>query len=50
MRYMITDELWALLGPAVDQAKRNRCGQKPSAPSRPRFRVAKTVDFGEPPR
>jgi transposase len=34
MRYMITDELWALLGPAVDQAKRNRCGQKPSLPDR----------------
>jgi len=29
MRLMITDELWAALGPAVAQAKRNRCGQKP---------------------
>src|SRR5262245_2948206 len=29
MRYMITDELWALLGPAAAAAKKNRCGQKP---------------------
>jgi hypothetical protein len=28
MRYMITDELWAVLGPAVAAAKKNRCGQK----------------------
>lgn len=34
MRYMITDELWAALGPVVDQAKRNRCGQKPALPDR----------------
>jgi putative transposase len=34
MRYMITDELWAVLGPAVDRAKRNRCGQKPDLPDR----------------
>jgi putative transposase len=29
MRLMITDELWAALGPAAEQAKRNRCSQKP---------------------
>ena len=29
MRYMITDELWAVLGPAVTAAKKNRSGQKP---------------------
>jgi len=34
MRHMITDELWAVLGPAVKQAKRNRCGQKPHLPDR----------------
>jgi putative transposase len=34
MRYMITDELWAVLGPVVDRAKRNRSGQKPELPDR----------------
>ena len=34
MRYMITDELWAALGPAVDKAKRHRSGQKPVLPDR----------------
>jgi transposase len=34
MRYMITDELWALLGPAVAAAKRNHCGQKPQLAER----------------
>jgi putative transposase len=29
MRYLITDELWTVLGPVVTAAKRNRCGQKP---------------------
>ena len=29
MRYMINDELWSVLGPVVDKAKRYRCGQKP---------------------
>ncbi len=28
MRYRITDELWNALGPVVEAAKRNRCGQK----------------------
>ena len=34
MRYAITDELWATLGPLVEQAKRNRQGQKPELPDR----------------
>jgi putative transposase len=34
MRYMITDDLWATLGPVVDQAKQNRQGQKPDLPDR----------------
>ena len=34
MRYMITDELWAVLGPAVATAKTNRCGQKPQLSER----------------
>jgi putative transposase len=34
MRYMITDALWAVLGPVVDRAKRNRSGQKPELPDR----------------
>ena len=34
MRYMITDALWAALGPVVDRAKRNRSGQKPGLPDR----------------
>lgn len=34
MRYMISDALWAALGPVVDRAKRNRSGQKPGLPDR----------------
>lgn len=34
MRYMITDDLWATLGPAVRQAKRYTCGQPPALPDR----------------
>jgi len=34
MRYMITDELWAALGPAVQKARRHRSGQKPVLPDR----------------
>jgi putative transposase len=34
MRYLFTDELWAAFGPLVDQAKVNRCGQKPELPDR----------------
>ena len=37
MRYAITDDLWAALGPLVDQAKRNRQGQKPGLPDRLSF-------------
>lgn len=29
MRWMITDALWDVLGPAAEQAKRHRGGQKP---------------------
>src|SRR5262245_12340689 len=34
MRYMITDDLWAALGPLVEQAKRHKCGQPPTLPDR----------------
>ena len=34
MRYMITDELWTVLGPCVEQAKRYKCGQPPLLPER----------------
>lgn len=34
MRYVITDDLWAALGPLVDRAKQNRQGQKPDLPDR----------------
>jgi transposase len=34
MRYMLTDELWAIMGPLVTQAKRHRGGQKPEVPDR----------------
>lgn len=34
MRYAITDDLWAALGPLVDRAKRNRQGQKPGLSDR----------------
>ena len=34
MRLMITDLLWTDLGPAVEQAKRNRGGQKPQLSDR----------------
>jgi transposase len=34
MRLMISDALWAALGPAVEQAKRHRGGQKPQLPDR----------------
>ena len=37
MRYMITDELWATLGPLVEQAKRYKCGQPPVLPERSFF-------------
>jgi len=34
MRYMLTDELWAVMGPLVEQAKRYTCGQPPVLPER----------------
>jgi putative transposase len=34
VRYQITAELWAVLGPLVDRAKRNRQGQRPELPDR----------------
>jgi putative transposase len=34
MRLMITDALWADLGPAVERTKKNRGGQKPQLPDR----------------
>ena len=34
MRYMITDDLWAVMGPLVERAKRNKGGQKPETPDR----------------
>ena len=34
MRYMITDELWTVMGPCVEQAKRYKCGQPPVLPER----------------
>jgi transposase len=37
MRYLITDELWAVMGPLADRAKRNRQGQRPDLPDRQFF-------------
>src|SRR5262245_24941620 len=37
MRYMLTDDLWALLGPLVARAKRHPQGQKPALPDRDFF-------------
>ena len=34
MRYMLTDDLWAAMGPLVERAKRNKGGQKPETPDR----------------
>jgi transposase len=34
MRYMLTDELWAVLGPLAERAKRHKGGQKPDSPDR----------------
>src|SRR5436189_45537 len=34
MRYMLTDELWAVMGPLVERAKRHKAGQKPETPDR----------------
>jgi transposase len=37
MRYMISDDLWATLGPAVAAAKKNRQGPAPTLPDRAFF-------------
>lgn len=37
MRYQITDELWAVMGPLVRKAKRHRRGPKPKVPDRQFF-------------
>ena len=37
MRYMLTDELWAVMGPLVERAKRHKGGQKPETPDRTFF-------------
>src|SRR5437868_252601 len=34
MRYMLTDELWAVMGPLVERAKRYKGGQRPEVPDR----------------
>lgn len=34
MRYMLTDELWSILGPRVEQAKRFKGGKPPVVPDR----------------
>lgn len=34
MRYMITDDIWAVMGPLVEQAKRHKGGKRPSTPDR----------------
>jgi transposase len=34
MRYMLTDELWAVMQPLVSKAKRYTCGQQPKLPER----------------
>src|SRR6516165_1848234 len=34
MRYMLTDDLWAAMGPLVGQARRHKGGQPPALPDR----------------
>ena len=34
MRYMLTDELWAVMGPLVARAKKHKGGQRPDTPDR----------------
>jgi hypothetical protein len=34
MRYMITDGLWAAMGPLVDRAERHKGGRPPVLPDR----------------
>jgi transposase len=37
MRYMLTDDLWAAMGPLVEQARRHQGGQPPVLPDRAFF-------------
>jgi putative transposase len=37
MRYMLTDALWAVMEPRVEQAKRHKGGQRPQLPERAFF-------------
>ncbi len=37
MRYMLTDDLWAAMGPLVEGAKRHKGGQQPLLPDRAFF-------------
>lgn len=37
MRYVLTDELGAVMGPLVERAKRHEAGQRPGAPDRAFF-------------
>ena len=37
MRYMLTDGLWAVMGPLVERAKRYKSGQPPALPDRAFF-------------
>jgi putative transposase len=37
MRYMLTDDLWAAMGPLVQAAKRHKGGQPPAVPDRQFF-------------
>jgi putative transposase len=34
MRYLLTDDLWAVMGPLVERAKKHKGGQKPEVPDR----------------
>ena len=34
MRYMLTDDLWAVMEPLVEQAKQHNGGQEPTIPDR----------------
>ena len=37
MRYMLTDDLWAAMEPAVRQARRHKAGRRPATPDRTFF-------------
>ena len=37
MRYVLTDDLWAILGPHVERAKRHTGGSRPTLPDRAVF-------------